>query len=75
MTNKINEILEKLDSLSIEEQETVIDVGKKRLIERKRKSLIKNVKEAEDEFDSGNLTAESVQDVLKAIEYEADKNK
>ncbi len=75
MTNKINDILEKIDSLSIEEQETVIDIGKKRLIERKRKSLVKNVKEAEKEYESGKLKAESVHDVLKAIEYEASKNK
>jgi hypothetical protein len=75
MSTKINTILEEIDSLSLEEQEAIMDIGRKRLIERKRAALVKNVKEAEEEFASGKLTCESVNDIMKAIDYEADKNK
>jgi hypothetical protein len=74
MDNKINTVLEEFDTLSVEEQEAVVEIEKKRLIERKRKLLVKNVKEAEDEFNSGQLKSETVDDIMKAIDDEADKD-
>lgn len=74
MENKINNVLEEFDSLTIEEQEVVVDIEKKRLIERKRELLVKNVIEAEEEFASGKMKSQSVDDIMKAIDDEADKN-
>jgi len=73
MSRKINNLLENFDTLTIEEQEAVIDIEKKRLIERKREELKNNVKEAENEFSSGKLKSESIDDIMKAIDDEADK--
>jgi hypothetical protein len=68
MSGKLNNILEEFDSLSLEEQETILEIEKKRMIERKRKQLVKDVEEAEREFKSGNLKPESVEDIMKAID-------
>ena len=68
MSNKVNDILEEFDSLSIEEQETVVEIEKKRLTEKKRRLLIDAVKEAEEEYKSGNLKPESIDEIMKAID-------
>jgi hypothetical protein len=68
MSGKLNNILEEFDSLSLEEQETILEIEKKRMIERKRKQLMKDVEEAEQEFKSGNLKPESVEEIMKAID-------
>ena len=70
MENKINNVLEEFDSLTIEEQEVVVDIEKKRLIERKRELLVKNVKEAEDEFESGKMKSQNFDDIMKTIDDE-----
>jgi len=75
MENKINAVLEDFDSLSIDEQEVVVEIERKRLTERKRTMLVKNVNEAEEEYNSGKLKSESVDEIMKAIENEADKDK
>lgn len=68
MRNKVNDILEEFDSLSLEEQETVLDIEKKRLIEKKRQLLIQEVKEGEEEYKSGKLKPKSVDDIMKEID-------
>jgi hypothetical protein len=61
-------MLEEFDTFSLEEQETILEIEKKRVIERKREQLVKDVKEAEQEFQSGILKKESVEDIMKAID-------
>ncbi|MFZ1321067.1 MAG: hypothetical protein WAT71_05880 [Ignavibacteria bacterium] len=68
MNNKLNNILEEFDSFSLEEQETILEIEKKRVIERKREQLVRDVKEAEQEFQSGILKKESVEDIMKGID-------
>jgi len=48
----------------------VVDIEKKRLIERKRELLVKNVKEAEDEFESGKMKSQNFDDIMKTIDDE-----
>lgn len=74
MNNKLNDILEDFDSLTLEEQETVLDIEKKRLIEKKRKLLIEEVREAEKEYKTGKLKPKSVEDIMKEID-ETDTDK
>ncbi|MGH8072055.1 MAG: hypothetical protein ACRERE_43855 [Candidatus Entotheonellia bacterium] len=47
------EVLEAIDSLSIEEQEMVIEVLHRGLIERRRDQLSKAIQQAEQEFRAG----------------------
>ncbi len=73
MNNKLNDILEEFDSLSLEEQETILEIEKKRIIERKREQLVRDVKEGEQEFKAKALKPESVEDIMKGID-ETDKD-
>lgn len=75
MTNKFNEILEEFETLSIEEQEAIVEIEQKRLIEKKRKSIIEEVREAEKEYAAGKLKPESVDEIMRQIKNEANKNR
>lgn len=60
MSSKVNDVLEDFDSLTLEEQETVLHIETKRLVEKKRELLIEEVKEAEKEYTSGKLKPKNV---------------
>ena len=47
------EVLEAVDKLSLEEQETLIEVVRKRIIERRREELAKDIQDAQKEFQAG----------------------
>jgi len=58
----------------LKKQETVLDIEKKRLIEKKRKLLIEKVRKAEEEYKTGKLKPKSVEDIMKDID-ETDTDK
>ncbi|MBW2062911.1 MAG: hypothetical protein JRI95_15320 [Deltaproteobacteria bacterium] len=47
------DVLEAIDKLSLDEQETLVDVLHKRLIERRREKLAKDIEDAQEEFLAG----------------------
>jgi len=75
MTSKFNDTLEMLESLSIEEQEEILEIEKKRLIDKKRKILLKDIQEAERDIDNGDYISGTPEELVKAIEKEAAKIK
>ena len=48
------EILEVVDTLPLEEQETLIEVMRRRVIERRREELAREVQDAQQEFQAGH---------------------
>jgi len=48
------EVLEVVDELSLEEQETLIEVVRRRIIERRREELAKEIQDAQKEFQAGH---------------------
>ncbi len=48
------EVLEVVDTMSLEEQETLIEVVHRRIIERRREELVKEVQDAQKEFQAGH---------------------
>ena len=48
------EVLEVVDKLSLEEQETLIEVVRRRVIERRREELAKEIQDAQKEFQAGH---------------------
>ncbi len=48
------EVLEVVDKLSLEEQETLIGVVRRRIIERRREELAKEIEDAQREFQAGH---------------------
>lgn len=61
------EILEAADHLTVEEQESLLDILKKRLIARRRAELAKNVQEADNEFQAGRCRVVTPDELMVEI--------
>jgi hypothetical protein len=61
------QVLEWADSLSLEEQESLVGVLQRRLREQHRAELVKAVKEARKEFKAGYCRPASPDDIIKKI--------
>ena len=66
-TSKFNEILNQIDDLSYADQEMLIDIVKKRLIENRRDEIADNIKKAHQEYKSGNVVRGSVADIINEL--------
>jgi len=56
--------LEMVDSLSLEEKESLIEIVNRRLIEDKRRILIDTVKESRKDYNTGNVRSGRVEDLI-----------
>lgn len=75
MSSKFNDALEMVDSLSIEEHEELLEIEKKRLIERKRKKLLEDIAEAREDIKNGDFVIGTPEELIKEIEEEVKKLK
>lgn len=62
-----SQVLDNVDQLSVEEQETLIQVVRHRLIDRRRKEIIQEIKEAEDDFKQGKAPPITPEALMKEI--------
>jgi len=61
------EILDAADALSIEDQEALIAVLRRRIIESRRQEILKDIHEAEQEFDRGQCRPATAAELMKEI--------
>jgi hypothetical protein len=61
------QVLDSADELTLEEQENLVSVLQRRVAERRRAELIRDVKEARQEFKAGKVRPASVAEILKRI--------
>jgi len=61
------QVVEAADNLSEEEQETLIDLLSRRLIERRREKLAKEIKDAQQEFKAGLCKPATSDEIMKEI--------
>ena len=66
-TSKFNEILDQIDNLPYADQEMLIDIVKKKLIENRRDEIADNIKKAHQEYKSGNVVRGSVEDIINEL--------
>ncbi len=66
-TMPFGEVLEVIDQLSLEEQETLIDILHRRMAERGRKQLVAEIEAARQEFAEGRCQAATADDLMKEI--------
>ena len=66
-TSKFNEILDQIDDLSYADQEMLIDIVKKRLIENRRDEIADNIRKAHQEYKSENVVRGSVEDIINEL--------
>ncbi len=75
MNSKFNEALELIDSLSLDEQEELIEIERKRITEKKRKKLLTDIKEAKQDIENGDYITGDYKDIMKAIDDETKSDK
>jgi hypothetical protein len=64
---QFSEVLSAADELSLEEQETLIDILRRRVAERHRKSLRAEIEEARDEYRKGQAKVVTVKELMDEI--------
>jgi hypothetical protein len=61
------QVLESIEALPDEQQETLVDTVRKRLAERRRTALIKSLGAARNEFKAGKLRPVSPAEIMRKI--------
>jgi hypothetical protein len=61
------EVLEAIDQLSLDEQETLLDIVQRRIAERGRKLLAAEIQEARQEFAAGRRQPTTADELMKEI--------
>ena len=64
------EALEIVDSLPYEEQELLVEIIKKRVVEKKRRELVNAVEESWKDYATGNIKKGTVEDLLRDLTEE-----
>lgn len=62
-----DEVLEAVDKLSLEEQEALIEVLHRRIIEHRREELAKEIQQAQQEFRAGQCQPVTPTELIKEI--------
>jgi len=66
--SKLNDVIEKADVLSFEEQEILLDVLKRRHVEKRRDQIAFNVRETIKEYKTGRARTGTVKDLKKDLQ-------
>lgn len=61
------QVLEAVDRLSLEDQQSVVEILHRRILERRREELAGEIREAEEEFQAGGSQPRSVQELMDEI--------
>jgi len=66
-TSSFQEAIETVEKLSLDEQEMLINILKNRLREQKRVQLVKDIKDAEQEFSQGKCQPVTPDEIMEEI--------
>ena len=61
------QVLDSIEALPEDQQESLLDIVRKRLAERRRAALVKSVGEARKEFKSGKLRPATSSEIMRKI--------
>jgi hypothetical protein len=64
----LDQILDAIASLSLDDQEILLDILKKRHIEQKRQRIVREVREAQREHKKGLTKRGTIEDLMKDLE-------
>ena len=62
-----NEVLESADKLSLDEQETLMEVLHRRIIEHRRAELVKEIRDVQQEYQKGRCQPATPSELMKDI--------
>jgi U3 small nucleolar ribonucleoprotein component len=66
-TLSFGEVLDTVEQLSLEDQEALTDIIRRRIIERRRAELAKDIQEAQEEFKAGNVRPVTPDELIAEI--------
>lgn len=66
-STSFHEVIEIIEMIPEEEQETLLDIIQHRLKERGRERIIENVKKAREELEKGEVRQGTVKELMKEI--------
>ncbi len=66
-TLSLDEVLETVERLSLEDQEALLNIVRRRIIEQRRTELAKDMREAQTEFQAGNTRLVSPDELMREI--------
>ena len=61
------EVLETLDTFSLEEQELLVEILHRRIIERRREALAQDLQQAQQEFQAGHCQPATPAEIMREI--------
>ena len=61
------QVLDSIEALPEEQQESLLDIVRKRLAERRRAELVKSVAEARKEFKSGKIRPATPSEIMRKV--------
>ncbi len=64
----MNDILQRASSLSLEEQNFIVETLNKRIHEYRRNKIVRRVKEAEKNYGKGNVSKGKVSDLMSELD-------
>lgn len=62
-----SDVLEAAERLSLEDQESVVEILHHRIVERRREKLADEVRQADEEFRAGRSEPRSAEDLMREI--------
>jgi DNA integrity scanning protein DisA with diadenylate cyclase activity len=65
--SNFDEVLDRIEQLSLEDQVALIDVVKLRLVERRRTEIAQNIADAKAEYENGQAFRVSIDDVMAQL--------
>ena len=68
------QVLDLVTELSLEQQELLIDIVKKRTIQMRRQELVRSSQEALAEFKTGNLKAQTANEAIEELRHYFDNS-
>lgn len=69
-TSRLEQVIEIVEALSSEEQETLINVVKRRLIEKRRDEIASNIAQADMEYNSGEVFRGTIDQIMDELSKE-----
>jgi hypothetical protein len=65
--SNFDEVLDRIEQLSLEDQVALIDVVKLRLVERRRTEIAQNIADAKAKYENGQALRVSIDDVMAQL--------
>ncbi|KAF3885919.1 MULTISPECIES: hypothetical protein [Nostocales] len=65
--SKFEQVLESVETLSIEEQEALIDLVQRRLAEQRRSEIAANIAQAQAEYQAGKVFRGTVEQIIAEL--------